>query len=526
MKGGFEGYRERRNEIRTLPQDTKEEKTEKHERAKLFRMEVLFDNALCIETLISALEDNPNMSKEGLEQLLLKSRVVHPEVTTQFVRRLLDIRIRVEEVLDALAAKHSPERKAQLLYCSVARHQKKNEKPQGQLTMDTTYPLALALYVSNPEDFARIDARRNIGGFYAATQNVKLIGNLNPLVFPFIAIMGSQGESDYVMRHEKGHAENRVLQNALPKDTHRVVWGNLADKPTKEIVAYSTAVDTWSQSSDEEEQRKLLEYTRSHAKEQDKARVLQYALAHAKDEILAEYHANQESFGAYRKHLLKRGGLYDYFGNSLSIDTSSATYKELWTSYESILHENIDVADAIVRAYKRLGLFKRIDHFRWVLAQIPVEKWKEQLEATLFVEEATILGDVPIVPPTFLRMRVHDNGHYPSSIMYHTLRNDLLQNQHAPLIPIVHAYLEKMTAPDPDKDKKLASVVAKLSQKSAELFVLEKQHKLRSGGGYELEKFYYEVCGDVGLDPDDNFIVAFIEKEGWKAFLRKSREVE
>lgn len=498
MKGGFEAYRNRRDEIRVLPEDTKEEKAEKREQAKLFRMEVLFDNALCIQALISALEEDPNIGESELERVLMKVGVIHPRSSSEFMYQLLGTKQKVIDALSGLRGKSDDDRLAKRLFQSaVVAKEGTQYSPQGELFADTTYPLAVALYVSHSADFAHIDTRTNVGGFFKAHHELQAQESSNTQTFPLIVIRGDPRSSDYVTLHEKGHAENRMIQNSLPSGTRRVVWGTLGNIPMEEASAYLQSVDELKEEPDGE----------------GYARILEYACSCAKDELLADYKANQDSFALYLKHLEKRGGLYDYFLNRLFLPQSSEAYRELWNQYEQILTTNVDAAKRVVQSYLRFNLYDRIEQFRWVLAQIPLDKWKEQLDATLFTEEAEMLNDIYREAPVDLPVQSQREKMLPSMRIFRTFKDELKQASHLPLIPLIRNYMERITEPETEKRELIHT---KLREESKRLYILIQQNKLKVTSALtQLRKNYVALCGDQGVDPDINFFIQFMAQEGW-----------
>ncbi|MBU0670825.1 hypothetical protein KKF29_01550, partial [Patescibacteria group bacterium] len=96
-------YRERLQTIRSLPQKTEAEAGEKKEQAKLFRMEVLLDNAQCTRLVTNALLENPAIEPEELEQIAQTSEfLAHPEVMDAYIKQLIETRDRVMAGIEKL----------------------------------------------------------------------------------------------------------------------------------------------------------------------------------------------------------------------------------------------------------------------------------------------------------------------------------------------------------------------------------------------------------------------------------------
>jgi len=286
------------------------------ESAERFRMEVLLDNAELARSLTEFIENNPTASQEEFIDFARKSgKVIHPESVEQFVEAMSEMRSRVLRSIDDLR------RESQLsdvdlgkeLYRWVLPHKpwrnpSENEKgeiifPDGDVGIDTSYPLAIIFYVPDDKDFGRIDPRKNVGGFYSKTEGyvTKLEGYTNKTVRTFPLIVAHEqdlkgyvvlGDSP-VVRHEKGHAENQAFMTALQAAKKKFVWGNFgpADWNARKLEA--------------EHNYGIFKDIKESASYQA---VLRFALAKAKDELLAEYksrHSEFQQLFANRLHALR-----------------------------------------------------------------------------------------------------------------------------------------------------------------------------------------------------------------------------
>ncbi len=245
--------------------------------------------------------------------------------------------------------------------------------------------------VGENSDFDKISPKTNVGGFYAQKVRSETLISTDEKIkegeFPIIVVNDSQQINKEVMvtntieSHEKIHAENMVLRESLAKQ-RKVVWTTVENYSELKIKAQLLRA-------------KSLEKPKEAEGSPEWNAVLNYAYGQAKDEILAYMH--QKYMGAPvglsadpLVNLKKReieDGLYDYFFR-LGIFPSEELFYKLCEGYEKTITDSFEKASAVAREYNRLGLYRRINLMRWVLAQMPLKNWPEQLERTLFVKEA------------------------------------------------------------------------------------------------------------------------------------------
>lgn len=416
----FEGKLE---EVRRMPQETEAESAEKREAAKLLRMEALLDNAQLTEKL----EEDPNVTSENLTNLANHSgKIIHPEAVIRFIRYISQARDRAETAMkDAKReAGKSGQDVAHQLYTWLAlpKFPGQNVKPEGELSVDSSYPLAIILYVRDKNDFNKIDSGINVAGFYRESADytttpenyqgkawrvfpVAVVNSIDPskkraLESPEIA------QAEGVSMHEKGHAENKALIASVAQT--KVVWGEYDIPPRLENPYYPPSQEA----------------------------LLEYALAHAKDELLAEMNAQGIVFFQHLPALMKKGGVYDYFANKLKVKPDSILYNRLWDDYQVIVRGAVQAARELTEAYQfpPFTLSEKMRSLRWVLAQIPIQKWESQLKATLFFQEARELQlvkdrmreiyDIGMANPESAEMKLFDK-----------CEMRFLDNQERPLFP-------------------------------------------------------------------------------------------
>lgn len=412
------------DQVRHMPQSAEVESVEKREQAKLLRMRVMFDNARCAELLTEYEQEHPFATEEEIETMLEQDGVLraHPEVIENF---LVSLKWSKQAVLDALEElkREDGTYETDRLFQWMAKDPT-TPKSVGTLEIETEYPFALIVYVKNKKDFQRIDRRKDIGGFYQPDvfppedQSQKDPSPLFPLQFPLIAIRGSRNPIDMMLteRHEIGHSHNNMLKTS--ESPHHLFWGEIQPLGENDI---QTLQEAWRQNP--ATSRETPEWRNA----------LTYMYSRAKDELLADYFASEGSFYHVRS-LLKQGGVYDYASKYLGIPPSSDLYNALWDEYRATLEVAIKSANNITEQYMSLSLDERIDAFRWVLAQIPLDQWERQLRGTMFLDEVDALKNLDIVGNLDPREEARE------------LISALQAHQHEPLMPYINKF--RNTIPD------------------------------------------------------------------------------
>lgn len=496
-------------EIRQSPTTTPEEVEHKQEEAKLFRMEVMFDNAQCAQITTQAFEANPKISVWELTQTIRKtSKVFHASATDRFVKNLLESRERVGKTIDILRERSHKSQAgiAKELYRAALRQpDEPNSEPEGTITYDQTYPLAVILYVEDEKDFARIHDRTNVGGFMASNRSHKDSSTGETINFPLLAIQGVATPTPAITRilsHEKGHAETNILVKSVDQKQRKVVWEQL------QIANYTQVKDKLQKQweADPEQAKSSPEWKK----------LMDYSLGWAKDEILAEYKAFPGNVAHHVQTLQRQQYNYDYFGRSLKIDPQSSLYTALWQEYKQKMDTNFGTARDVAQAYRRFNLQQRTELFRWVLAQIPLDQWHDQLTRTLFVEEAQLLQEVAHLPDTALQ----DELGLPSPRKIKA-RDDLLEiltlKQTEPLLPYLRDFKSLMEQLTTDDEENRFSVLLQMENTSNQFM-----DEVTTGGARLLDKeldlirLYRTLCDQYQLTRDPNYLNSFLRERGWR----------
>lgn len=401
-------YQENLARVRQLPQGTPEQEYTKRREAKLFRMEVMLDNAQCANLLTHTVIKNPDTSADEFRKIAGDSGMIaHPEILSSFINQIQFARMQVLDAQKSLEYDAKEMYHASLeetLYrwlLSPVEFRKPDWRPKGKVIIDTSHPLALTLLIEDPDDFKRIDARGNVRGFYRdahvyghATNDPSQHIFLD--TFPLIVVKTSNRPSTITQQewdtkykektiydtrlHEQGHGDNWLLRESVRRKgsgnrhaTEKVPW-------------------VWRKNLHNEETMKALQ--KQFDDDREKAQgspewniILHHALSRAKDELLADMnpHGGQTS---YVSHLKIREGVYDYFKAVFKLDPNSSLYKELWDQYDQQLELAVQSVAQITSVYTDYSLNGRLQLFRWLLGQVPIVQWGKQLEGTLFIEEA------------------------------------------------------------------------------------------------------------------------------------------
>lgn len=345
------------------------------------RTELVLDSAQCARVLTAFINNNPDATIGECEAHIEQQDIIHPEVIKQAIDQLIkkreEARIAVQRFRET--AQRNGTSPGYELFQQLQKEEPDREPytPKGSFIINDTYPLALLLLVTNKDDFNQLHNHTDIGGFYdehaVGPENSELDPDLTH--FPVIVI-SEESLHETLIDHEKGHAENRIFQNALRATDKHLTWSGTG---SSRMAARLAAQEIQQGSEDLESNTKL---------------IIDYALSAAKDELLAELSATEWRLREHMDALKDREtGAYDYF-RSIGLDPKSDLYNELWATYESALDEATIPVRHLLSLYNMLGLNERTVLLRWALAQIPLEQWAQFLiERTTLMAEADLLED-------------------------------------------------------------------------------------------------------------------------------------
>ncbi len=461
-------YEQKVQDVRELPQETTEQKVEKKERARLLRMELIIDNALCTDLFLKMLEENPELDVEILKQTLKRMLTIKESNIDFFVHHLAVTRKNIDDIyqnellpyVESIAASDEIHKSLGDIFFQWSLPKDRNFiAPIGRVDIEVEYPFAFVMHVENPDDFEIIDNRTNIGGFYTE-YTLQDPTTKRSFRYPVIVINGPPKSEENVLLHEKGHAEHKIfksttesvrtsdlgkhwnlsLADQVREAPHKFVWGQFGmypDAVARILDDESKIVRSKSELVSEKRTQAEAEEFRTLKKGQARKQILQSACEQAKDELLAQFNATKDL--SYLTDLLKKGGLYDYF-KDMGIPINSEIYDDLWDEYDQIMFAATNTAQEVLYAYNLFGLGKRVEIFHWILAQIPAENWKGDLKNNLFLEEADILGKINqliIDSPDFRA----DNKQSDFMQLVDRFDSDLFKQQERIILPMLRQYL-------------------------------------------------------------------------------------
>lgn len=399
--------------IRDLPGKTEEEKLEKHERAKELRMELMLDNAALSLGSIEYMQAHPKCTEADLlEYAKASGKVVHPGVMEAYANLLINIKQQVDEVkremfelmYDAKAPSPGP-----IVFKALTRSDN-----EGPITVEFN-PLCVVVHTNYENDFKRLDNRTNVGGFFSdasvfvisdppKSEGELLLptGRLAPLI-----VIGPTDQSKSVRKHEDSHAQMSSYMLGLrfyDVWRHEEPWLHHPEVPSKQKDVWETSApdyvvkDNLLLLANRLKKAPFEEVVETSESQRTVRMALDYALGMAKDEVLAEMNSHWgDPRGHVDDHLLKIGGVYDYFKTSLGLNPDSPTYKYLWDKYSEELEDFSSPGVHMYTLYRQHWEFweKRLELTRHLLAQVPMKKWSEVFsKQTLFEQEIMDVTDL------------------------------------------------------------------------------------------------------------------------------------
>lgn len=494
--------------VRRMPQDTEYETADKREQAKLLRMEALFDNARCAEAAITLLEENPEITKDEIEEKLTNDRsfsIVHPQTVEIFIENLIASKRKVMAARDFYLKFGKDADLPGVFYRSLV-PEGMDKKAAGNLTLDWHYPLAVTLFVAEKGDFAKIDNRTNVGGFFEARRAARSREGDLYTEFPLIVNRGDPNtQGGVVNTHERGHAENSVLKRTLREAEMKIVWGKMFNDFGKEAEIgerVAKAVETEGQNA---------------LKNKDVKMVVAHALSCAKDEVLAEYKEKNKISERHVGTLLTRGGLYDYIKNYWKISDESAAYYLLWKNYSDRLVQACDSVKDVLNSYERIGLKKRIKRMRWVLAQIPLQRWNTVMIDSGFQEEAEWIGRTDVLLNDYRKAGMNNVEPERAALIRELFKGGKIHDhEDKPLMPFFREWDKRWQELDKKDEERRLMIWEDVETMNDNLINDLKSGKINIYGVPDrLRRFYDKRCGAYYLMPDPGFIEWYLEDKGW-----------
>lgn len=388
MPDGSSGYQETLASVRNLPQKTVTEKIHKQEQARNLRMANYLAWANFTFEAINLIQADPYITRQELQTSLqpLTEKVNRPKMAIFFVHEIMTERGLVNHAMERFRQKldlktttdkiHTWPEPERLTIGAEIFKSITGKKPKGKVTLEET-TLGITLVTGDDSDYDLIYGEKGeSGGFYRRREGVK---ELN-MEFPLIVVKGGKT----AIYHEGNHLTNLAIISSLTNAEYfrsvandhifKQRWGGKAelqmpDQPFKNISQFEKFTAT---------------------------EMVSFIERQVKDEVLADFLASG-SFD-YLAELKKEDGLYNYHEQIISSLTKKKLLRKLkpeqvrdiiqsaWDIYLSNVTEAVESVKQITNLYDQMSLQKRKILFGFVLAQVPLGKWKEVIVPD-FLEE-------------------------------------------------------------------------------------------------------------------------------------------
>lgn len=395
-------YVDRLKEVRALPRKSPEERHRKWEEMRDLKIETMLSYALLADMFVREVEQNPSVSLQELESKALryKKSLSRPQVIGIFLQVFKIEREKTTKALnhfrkeasltelkdpfnDNFWAFDEKQEVAERVFVSVT-----GKKPLSPVNLLIT-PLGIGIQTNSKSDFKLLDKKRNIGGYYNYAQplttnrNLLFIQTKYTTSFPLIV---SGSNDNRILRHEVGHAINRIVMYTISNAVNNNksfdnVWGGLGFlDPLRKTISNVDSLGRYLKES-----------------------VRRFAISSAKDEILTDFIASGNF--SHVANLVEEGGLYDYFQHAIDAACEKGVLKLpkdeiqrakniLWEEYKTQIKDNVKFAEEVIMDYKRERVFDRVRLIPYVLAQVPILKWKNFLSRFFYSETAAIYHSI------------------------------------------------------------------------------------------------------------------------------------
>jgi hypothetical protein len=378
-------YKEKLSKARSIPQEHNSVPPEKQSAAKDLQIETYLSYARLISLTKARLNIQPDIEYTDLVKEFenQKTEFSRPEVVDKFLKAmsneiaLTNIALLNFRKAAGLSSKqkdadvlewedNEKESMGRFIFKSIT-----GKDPVGMVKVtDTTF--AVGLVTQDDDDFKTIQSSdKNIGGFYRHRESVKIDGKSQK--FPLIVIKTGPG-SGGIMRHEVGHSVNQAIIDILETISSQEFknrWGGAEDQfiSTRDENGNPLIIERPGQLSVFLEEK-----------------VAPKLFSLAKNELLADFqrHSNFE----YVDSVTKRHGVYDTTDIYLDVLKTANALKitqpevgmvvdKFWADYTEQVKASVREVEALNDLYLTANLDSRRDLLPYVLAQIPIQAWKD-----------------------------------------------------------------------------------------------------------------------------------------------------
>ncbi len=374
----------------------------KERQAKLLRMEMMLATGQAAQLTIETLSRQPMATIEQVkESLETKQTITHPEALEAFIEYVVAQKQQINTTLEPLRERLADEGypaddpSSLTLYGQFLVDEGFSADINfDKVVLDLSHPLVVVMYVGSDAQFDNLVKSLNLSHleaepliqennpYFPKTRRLTIKQRqLTDLHFPILMINRPQAsrlgsETASAISHVESQATHQVIQASLEKTGRQNLWGSYVSVEAATQAAEQLVAD----SPDSAEQVKVLEQ-----------RVLSGAFGLAKNYLL-EYYASLRVSSFEQRNLTdwftEINSPYDALAALLPDNASVELQARLRDRYLPVVRQGLALCQDL-RLYAELPvhLYARGQSLYWVLAQIPLEQWSNQIDRTLFREE-------------------------------------------------------------------------------------------------------------------------------------------
>lgn len=431
-----------RKEIASNPEQSAQIKSEIASKKQEYLHEMSLSQARLLQSIFTHVSKNPLISKAELIAKIKDSEdITHPKLTQQLINTIDQITKDIEDFkVNVINDIEISQAKCRELFQQLISTKARINKSEHEIEMLTATKMKMqitsfgvVLFVSDPQAFALIDPRSNVGGFFQKSQKFEYGRQSDntyssSIVIPLVAV---KGESIRIFEHEVGHSVANMLKQMLLgiKEKHDpneepetwteqgvrtpktkivdIIWGNsidldsakkaarALDETNHRTVLTNAVADRARQEPDNEKSVAFVQEVEND-KAKNKKIVMEYALQCAKNELIAEMSAKDGDVIWHLGNLKDQTGLYDYFKDHLKINPNTELYKMLWREYTAKLNSYTVTAFKLQNINQDTSQHniwqKRIPLLRYVLLVNPIQNWESQLDRLGYNKELELFS--------------------------------------------------------------------------------------------------------------------------------------
>lgn len=346
------------------------------------RFKDLYQPSLASKRVIDYMAENPFYDSDVFKAAInMKGLSASYTEIMYLVGGVLDSRTQVRRAYETLqrSAGSNGKKIGNILYESA----QKNEVHSATEPVEMAYldnPFALVISVGS-EDFKYLHSPDS-GGYFMS--RLEFYSGNTRLSSPFIAIKRDRAEYiETVLSHEKQHAYNILVKEALISANKGNLWGSDSLTPTERIAATDNAGRLWRQHSTNPDRSALM------TSNPDYKKMINHSLSEIKGEMLARL-----TTGETLNAVVTRLGLYDHLQQDFGMEFSDPFSAFYWHKYTDKLKETFTPVLRAMKTYSRVGLDQRANLLPWMLMRSPVKNWGAELNSVGVTSEVEIIEHI------------------------------------------------------------------------------------------------------------------------------------